>query len=62
MIFNGVESNKLLKRDNILDLFCAAQFLAVKGVYTKNHLISYNNSDNTIEHLRKLHVTSKRKL
>ncbi|CAB3242471.1 unnamed protein product [Arctia plantaginis] len=32
MIFNGVESNKLLKRDNILDLFCAAQFLAVKDL------------------------------
>ncbi|XP_075969781.1 uncharacterized protein LOC142972487 isoform X2 [Anticarsia gemmatalis] len=32
MIFNGVESNKLLKRDNILDLFCAAQYLAIKDL------------------------------
>ncbi|XP_063892356.1 uncharacterized protein LOC110372548 isoform X1 [Helicoverpa armigera] len=32
MIFNGVESNKLLKRDNILDLFYAAQYLAIKDL------------------------------
>ncbi|XP_026724594.1 uncharacterized protein LOC113491689 isoform X3 [Trichoplusia ni] len=32
MVFNGVESNKLLKRDNILDLFCAAQYLAIKDL------------------------------
>lgn len=35
MVFNGVESNKLLKRDNILDLFCAAQYLAIKGITIK---------------------------
>ncbi|XP_022820126.1 uncharacterized protein LOC111352043 isoform X3 [Spodoptera litura] len=32
MIFNGVESNKMLKRDNILDLFYAAQYLAIKDL------------------------------
>ncbi|XP_059057175.1 uncharacterized protein LOC131850828 [Achroia grisella] len=32
MIFSGPESNKLLKRDNILDLFCAAQFLSIKDL------------------------------
>lgn len=34
MIFNGNESNKLLKRENILDLFYAAQYLAIKGIHT----------------------------
>ncbi|KAM3963093.1 uncharacterized protein ACR2FA_002859 [Aphomia sociella] len=32
MIFNGQESNKILKRDNILDLFCAAQHLTIKDL------------------------------
>ncbi|KAJ8722571.1 hypothetical protein PYW07_003751 [Mythimna separata] len=32
MIFNGNESNKLLKRENILDLFYAAQYLAIKDL------------------------------
>ncbi|CAK1581741.1 unnamed protein product [Parnassius mnemosyne] len=32
MIFSGPESNKVLKRENILDLFCAAQYLAVKDL------------------------------
>lgn len=31
MIYNGTESNKVLKRDNILDLFCASQYLSIKG-------------------------------
>ncbi|KAI8434790.1 hypothetical protein MSG28_003303 [Choristoneura fumiferana] len=39
MIFSGPESNKALKRNNILDLFCAAQFLAIKGkLFSKLHL------------------------
>ncbi|CAG4988814.1 unnamed protein product [Parnassius apollo] len=32
MIFSGPESNKVLKRENILDLFCAAQYLAIKDL------------------------------
>ncbi|XP_068629664.1 uncharacterized protein [Battus philenor] len=32
MIFNGPECNKVLKRENILDLFCAAQYLAIKDL------------------------------
>lgn len=32
MIFSGADSNKILKRDNVLDLFCAAQFLCIKGM------------------------------
>ncbi|XP_063821915.1 uncharacterized protein LOC135071949 isoform X1 [Ostrinia nubilalis] len=32
MIISGPESNKVLRRENILDLFCAAQFLAVKDL------------------------------
>lgn len=31
MISNGQESNRIFRKDNILDLFCAAQFLAIKG-------------------------------
>lgn len=31
MIFSGADSPKVLKRDNILDIFCAAQFLSIKG-------------------------------
>lgn len=33
MIFNSPESNKFLRRDNILDLFCAAQYLGIKGKF-----------------------------
>ncbi|XP_030027173.1 uncharacterized protein LOC115445154 isoform X2 [Manduca sexta] len=32
MIFNGTESNKVLKRENILDLFGAAQYLSIKDL------------------------------
>ncbi|XP_038215291.1 uncharacterized protein LOC119834847 [Zerene cesonia] len=32
MIFSGSESNKLLKRDNVLDLYSAAQYLAIKDL------------------------------
>ncbi|XP_052757570.1 uncharacterized protein LOC113517602 isoform X1 [Galleria mellonella] len=32
MIFSGPENNKLLKRDNILDIFCAAQYLHIKDL------------------------------
>ncbi|XP_026329412.1 uncharacterized protein LOC113237250 isoform X2 [Hyposmocoma kahamanoa] len=32
MIFSGADSNKILKRDNVLDLFCAAQFLCIKDL------------------------------
>ncbi|XP_045785830.1 uncharacterized protein LOC123881201 [Maniola jurtina] len=32
MIFSGPESNKILKRDNVLDLFCAAQYLGIKDL------------------------------
>lgn len=32
MIFDGPESNKALKRDNVLDVFCAAQFLCIKDL------------------------------
>ncbi|XP_049867248.1 uncharacterized protein LOC126367662 [Pectinophora gossypiella] len=32
MIFSGPESNKLLKRDNVLELFCAAQYLSIKDL------------------------------
>ncbi|KAL0894052.1 hypothetical protein ABMA27_014112 [Loxostege sticticalis] len=32
MIISGPESNKVLRRENILDLFCAAQFLSIKDL------------------------------
>ncbi|CAG4911555.1 unnamed protein product [Colias eurytheme] len=32
MIYSGSESNKLLKRENILDLYSAAQYLAIKDL------------------------------
>ncbi|XP_052737831.1 uncharacterized protein LOC112047458 [Bicyclus anynana] len=32
MIFSGPESNKILKRDNVLDLLCAAQYLGIKDL------------------------------
>ncbi|XP_050345745.1 uncharacterized protein LOC126770390 [Nymphalis io] len=32
MLFSGTESNKILKRDNVLDLFCAAQYLEIKDL------------------------------
>ncbi|CAH2073575.1 unnamed protein product, partial [Iphiclides podalirius] len=32
MIFSGPESNKVLKRENILELFCAAQYLSIKDL------------------------------
>ncbi|XP_061712454.1 uncharacterized protein LOC133521482 isoform X1 [Cydia pomonella] len=32
MIFSGPESNRVLKRENILALYCAAQFLAIKDL------------------------------
>ncbi|XP_045542733.1 uncharacterized protein LOC106720143 isoform X2 [Papilio machaon] len=32
MIFSNSESNKVLKRENILELFCAAQYLAIKDL------------------------------
>nr|XP_032514162.1 uncharacterized protein LOC116767787 isoform X3 [Danaus plexippus plexippus] len=32
MISNGQESNRIFRKDNILDLFCAAQFLAIKDL------------------------------
>ncbi|CAH0406392.1 unnamed protein product [Chilo suppressalis] len=32
MIFSGQESSKILRKDNILDLFCAAQFLSIKDL------------------------------
>ncbi|KAJ0180647.1 hypothetical protein K1T71_004051 [Dendrolimus kikuchii] len=32
MIFSGMESNKVLKRENVLDLFCAAQYLGIKDL------------------------------
>ncbi|XP_060810818.1 uncharacterized protein LOC106137997 [Amyelois transitella] len=32
MIFSGPESNKILKRRNVLDVFCAAQYLSIKDL------------------------------
>ncbi|XP_062526465.1 uncharacterized protein LOC101738452 isoform X2 [Bombyx mori] len=32
MVYNGCESNKVLKRENILDIFCAAQYLSIKDL------------------------------
>ncbi|CAH2241243.1 jg3306 [Pararge aegeria aegeria] len=32
MIFSGPESNKILKRDNVLNLLCAAQYLGIKDL------------------------------
>lgn len=31
MLFSGTESNKVIKRDNVLALLCAAQNLEIKG-------------------------------
>lgn len=31
MLFSGTESNKVIKRDNVLALLCAAQYLEIKG-------------------------------
>lgn len=31
MIFSGSDNSKIIRRDNVLDLYCASQYLGIKG-------------------------------